>query len=45
MDRWYDLNSWSLMYREEALREARIRHIPLSSVISCYALVADQRGG
>jgi hypothetical protein len=27
MDRWYDLNSWSRMYREEALKEARMRHL------------------
>lgn len=27
MDSWYDLNSWSRMYREEALREARMRHL------------------
>jgi hypothetical protein len=23
----YDLDSWSLIYREEALREARLRHL------------------
>jgi hypothetical protein len=27
MDRRYDLDSWSLMYREEALREARMRRL------------------
>ncbi len=27
MDFHYDLNSWSRMYREEALREARKRHL------------------
>ncbi len=27
MDRWYDFHSWSQMYREEALREARMRHL------------------
>jgi hypothetical protein len=27
MNRWYGRNSWSLMYREEALREARMRHL------------------
>jgi hypothetical protein len=27
MNRWHDFNSWNLMYREEALREARMRHL------------------
>jgi hypothetical protein len=27
MDRWYDFHSWSQMYREGALREARMRHL------------------
>ncbi len=27
MDFHYDLNSWSRMYRQEALREARKRHL------------------
>jgi hypothetical protein len=27
MDNLYDLNSWSKHYREEALQEARVRHL------------------
>lgn len=27
MDRWYDFNSWSQMYREEALKEVWMRHL------------------
>jgi hypothetical protein len=27
MDRWHEFSSWSLIYREEALREARMRHL------------------
>jgi hypothetical protein len=27
MDPWYDLNSWSKFYREEALQQARMQQL------------------